>query len=531
MSRGFLVGLFWGTLASLVGLGVISLVLPPLDPAGAPAVAKIVSPAPQAAQAPQAELAAAEPTVPPAPEAVAAQAPEPEPEAAPEPAPVTATMAEPEPEPAPAPQPGVAPAEPREFAMETGSGAAPEAPAAELAPRVPAATPAEPETVLADAAPAPPEGTMPAPRQDRLLEPPVAPAAPSAEALPSVPAAEAAAPQTGPAETLQEAPPVPPAPAPEAEVLPDPVAEVPAPEAAPGPESPPTVPPEGAPAEPVAEAPAGAAIVRDMPGQGASRLPGLGAADQPGAGAPAPAADADLAEAESPEAAPEAMAEPIIAHARPFVAEPDRPRFAVILQDIGSAGLPREDLALLPFAVTFAVDPTAPDAAEALRAYRAAGQEVVILSGALPVGATASDLEQIFQTYSLNLPETVALLDAPEGGLQEDRPLATQAIPILKSQGRGIITFDRGLGAAEQVAARAGLAHAAIFRSLDAAGESAETIRRFLDRAAFKAAQEGQVVVFGQTRPETVAALMEWIVEGRGASVQLAPVTAVMTAE
>ena len=42
------------------------------------------------------------------------------------------------------------------------------------------------------------------------------------------------------------------------------------------------------------------------------------------------------------------------------------------------------------------------------------------------------------------------------------------------------------------------------------------------------AAQEGTVVVIGDTRAETVAAILEWTVEGRAATVSLAPVTAVL---
>ena len=61
------------------------------------------------------------------------------------------------------------------------------------------------------------------------------------------------------------------------------------------------------------------------------------------------------------------------------------------------------------------------------------------------------------------------------------------------------------------------------FRDLDGDGEAAPVIRRYLDRAAFKAAQEGRVTVVGRTRPETVAALLEWTVEGRAATVALAP--------
>lgn len=442
LSRGFLLGLFWGAVASGLGLAALSLWAP--GPAE-PVLSQPAAPAdePLADQPPAAAPALAEPLPPQVP-------------------------------------PSIAPAEPRELAMQDGPSPLPAAPAPEAAPALLHLAPAGPAPSPVDAAPRPTEGTMPAPRQDRLLDPsPSPPPLPSAETRPLAPAAEPAAPMTAGAESMPAAAAPAPAPAPQT-VVPQ------APTAAPPP-------------------------LRSRPGLGPSRLPGLG----------------PLTPSE-PEAGAQAPAPPIIAHARPFAPEPGRPLFAVILQDIGAAGMPREDLTRLPFAVTFAVDPYAPGAAEAARAYRDAGQEVVTLSAPLPAGATPADLEQIFQALDFGLPESVALLDPPSGGLQEDRPLATLAIPILKAQGRGIVTHDRGLGAAEQVAAREGLAQAGIFRVLDASGESPEAIRRILDRAAFRAAQEGRAVVMGQTRAETVAALLEWLVEGRGASVQLAPITAVM---
>ena len=102
------------------------------------------------------------------------------------------------------------------------------------------------------------------------------------------------------------------------------------------------------------------------------------------------------------------------------------------------------------------------------------------------------------------------------------------APPVSYTHLRGLITYDKGLNAADQVARREDVPSAAIFRQLDAEDEDVPVIRRYLDRAAFKAAQEGRVMVLGQTRPETIAALMEWTLEGRAASVTLAPATAVM---
>ncbi len=221
---------------------------------------------------------------------------------------------------------------------------------------------------------------------------------------------------------------------------------------------------------------------------------------------------------------------PIQRFARPFQNDSGNPLFAVVLRDTGAADVDRAKLAALPFPISFVIDPLAENAAEAATIYRAAGQEVVMLASGIPAGAQASDLEQTFQAHSGTLPDAVAVMDLEAGGFQDDRPLATLVVPLIQSQGRGLITFDRGLNAADQVARREDVPSATIFRQLDAEGEDAPLIRRYLDRAAFKAAQEGRVMVLGETRPETIVALMEWTVEGRASSVTLAPVTAVMAA-
>jgi uncharacterized protein len=154
-----------------------------------------------------------------------------------------------------------------------------------------------------------------------------------------------------------------------------------------------------------------------------------------------------------------------------------------------------------------------------------------MLATGIPEGATPADLEQTFQAHAAALPEAVAVIDLADAGFQNDRQLATQLVPILAAQGRGLLTWDKGLNAADQVARREALPTAMVFRSLDAEGEDAAVIRRYLDRAAFKAAQEGAVTVVGQARPETVAALLEWAVEGRASTVALAPVSAVLTGQ
>ncbi len=203
-----------------------------------------------------------------------------------------------------------------------------------------------------------------------------------------------------------------------------------------------------------------------------------------------------------------------------------KPLFSIVLIDTGEATLDRAAIASLPFAVSVAIDPLLPQAAAYAALYRAGGKEVLMLASGIPVGANPADLEQTFQALDAAMPEAVAVVDTEAASFQDDRPLATQIVPILAEQGRGLLTWDRGLNAADQVARREGLASAMIFRRIDGDGETSPVIRRYLDRAAFKAAQEGQVTVVGQARAETVAALLEWTIEGRAATVALAPISA-----
>jgi polysaccharide deacetylase 2 family uncharacterized protein YibQ len=219
---------------------------------------------------------------------------------------------------------------------------------------------------------------------------------------------------------------------------------------------------------------------------------------------------------------------PLAKYAASFSNDAAKPLFAVVLVDSGAADLDRAQLAALPFAVTFAIDPLDPSAAAAEKIYRDAGKEVVMLASGIPAGATAADLEQSFQANAAVLSQAVAVMDVGKGGFGGNRPLATMVVPLIKEQGRGLVTFNKGLNAADQVARRAELPAAVVFSELDAEGESAPQIRRFLDRATFKANQDGRVVVVGLTRPETIAALMEWSLEGKGASMAMAPISAVL---
>jgi hypothetical protein len=519
-------------------------------PAAEPTVDPLVDPAAEPTEAPATETAPetpAEAPAPapdaPAPEALAPEAPAPDaPEGALTP---QAAPAEAEPEAANTPEVGSPAAEvPADAAAESVTAmlapdAAPALPTTEPATSEPATTdpvtaePAAPETVTtgpvaANLPQAEPATTPPAAPTEIALAPEVL-ATPEAATAPDLPTAlpEAAAPPADPirpaaaltdaSPAAAEPPPLPPltpeeiailAPPPEPEPLPEPILDaqpLPAGDVASEPE-PLALPEETAILRPVP------ALVTQSDGVTENRLPRIGDSD------PAPAAEAAL-----PDDQP-----PLQRHARAFDNPSAKPMFALILIDTGGPDVDRAGLAALPFPVSFAIDPAAPDAATAAAIYRAADQEVIMLATGIPQGATASDLAVSFQANAAALPESVAVLDLEEGGFQTDRPLATEVVPVIKDMGRGLITWDKGLNAGDQVARREGLAATMVFRRLDGTGESASTMRRYLDRAAFKAAQDGRVTVVGTTNPDTVKALLEWTVEGRASSVALAPISAVL---
>ena len=179
----------------------------------------------------------------------------------------------------------------------------------------------------------------------------------------------------------------------------------------------------------------------------------------------------------------------------------------------------------LALKMAVALDPATPERAAI---YRSAGREVVMLATGIAEGALASDVEVAFQSMEQGLPEAVAVMDLADPAFQNNRGLASAVVPILKAQGRGLLTWDAGLNAADQVARREDLEAAVVFRDLGAAGADRVALRRLLDRAVFKAGQDGQVAVVGEANSDTVAALLEWSVEGKAATVALAPLTAVL---
>lgn len=539
-------------------------------PAGTPAVAEAPAMAAPGASAADPGSAAA-----PAPEPVAdAGLP-----AAPATQPVAATpVAEPAAVAAPEPDPATRAEAPAAVAaIEVPAGSEFNRPRADVEPVAPAPQPAPaaapaPDVIRPDAEPA-----------LRLAEitPPTAPAGdtgtPLALALPGAgeaaaapPASEASVPVPPPGEAdapalsrdaIVDAAPAPAAPAPAAPEIAGSAADlptagsaisqpedqpavteaVPVPEPAPDPATTTeadATPAEAADAAPsvVDEAPSPPGVARvpqpgfaqSVPGVRVNRLARIGdpVAETTGAVERSPTLLPDQPATEASEATPA-----LRLYAAEFANPEALPLFALVLTDPDPAegGLSPASLLAAGLPATIAIDPARDGAATRAAAYRAAGFEVAILMPDLPAGATASDLEVGYQSLARTLPEAVLFMGRAGAAFQTDRRLARHVVALLATEGRGLISDDRGLDQAGQAAAAAGLPHAAINRRIDAGTVAGGGLKRLLDRAAFEAGQTGEVVIVADGDAVTVSGLATWAGEAPK-GVVLAPVSAVLLA-
>ncbi|MEX0307708.1 MAG: divergent polysaccharide deacetylase family protein [Ruegeria sp.] len=224
-----------------------------------------------------------------------------------------------------------------------------------------------------------------------------------------------------------------------------------------------------------------------------------------------------------------AVAKPIEDHAATFENPESKPLMSIILiDDEGAFGA--EALRDFPYPLSFAVSPSDPDAAEKMARHRAAGFEVLALID-MHEAASAQDAEVSLSVWLDQLPHTVGILEGIGTGIQGNRKLADQIAAIAGDTGRGLVTQDNGLNTVQKLAARNGVPSSVVFRDFDGAKQDPKIMRRFLDQAAFRAGQEGAVVMLGRLRPETISALLLWGLEDRGSRVAMAPISAVMVNE
>lgn len=218
---------------------------------------------------------------------------------------------------------------------------------------------------------------------------------------------------------------------------------------------------------------------------------------------------------------------PVVRYAADFADTGDKPLMAIVLIDDGASGIGAEALADFPYPISFAVNALMPDATEVMASYRRQGFEVLAMVD-IPETATATDVEQAIPASLRAVPEAIGLLEGTGAGLQGNRALSDQVTAVLKDTGHGLILQANGLNTAQKLAAREGVPSAHVFRDFDSKGQKPRDIRRFLDQAAFKAEQEGGVVMLGRLRPDTVSALLLWGLADRASTVTLAPASALL---
>lgn len=245
----------------------------------------------------------------------------------------------------------------------------------------------------------------------------------------------------------------------------------------------------------------------------ASRLPSIGEAVP---AEPSPA----------PEAGPSEQP-PLERYAVSVEAEDGAPRMAIVLIDDGSGPLGPDTVGAFPFPVSFAIPASHPEAADTARAYRDAGFEVLAIAG-VPAGAQATDVEVSLEGSLGAVPEAVAVMEALGDGLQGSRAISEQAAQYLGASGHGLLMQPKGLNTGEALARREDVPTVTVFRDFDGDGQDPRVMRRFLDQAAFKARQEGDVVMLGRLRADTVSALLLWGLQDRASSVALVPISVVL---
>jgi polysaccharide deacetylase 2 family uncharacterized protein YibQ len=207
-----------------------------------------------------------------------------------------------------------------------------------------------------------------------------------------------------------------------------------------------------------------------------------------------------------------------------------KPLMSIVLIDDGSMSAAAAALAGLAFPVTIALDPLQENASALMARYRDGGFEVAVLAK-LPEGAVPSDVEITFQSVFSTLPETIAVLDIGNGGLQTDRAVTDQVMNVLASQGRGFVTVGQGLNMAVRAAEQAGVPAAVVYTDLDDDDQDARVVRRFVDQAAFRTRQESGVVLVGRMRPDTISALILWGSTSQDDQIAIVPLSAVLRAQ
>ncbi len=219
-------------------------------------------------------------------------------------------------------------------------------------------------------------------------------------------------------------------------------------------------------------------------------------------------------------------------YASETVYDEGKPKLSIVLSTESLNSIDPNLVEALPIPVTFAVDPTNPSAGALLSSLRELQQEAVILAD-LPLEASEQDVDIALTALVNFLPQTIGVIERQAGALQKSRD-ASQYIPeVLNRTGHGLIVYEKGLNTLAKEANKLGTPVAMIYRDIDGNDQNERTIRRFMDSAAFRAANDTSepIVVLARLRPATMSAILIWALQDRAQKTALVPVSQLMKRE
>lgn len=199
---------------------------------------------------------------------------------------------------------------------------------------------------------------------------------------------------------------------------------------------------------------------------------------------------------------------------------------AVVLMHQGGPALtlPERDALLVP--LTLAVPAGLPNAAEVSRSYREAGHEVALIPS-LPPRAKPQDVAVAMPVNLERVSGAVAIMDGSGEMFQGDLAVTEGVVAAAAEAGLGVLTWSKGFNSAERIAEQDGVPSASVFRTLEESNSVA--IARIIDQVAFRARQEGGVVLVGPATNQVVVGLSEWVANSRRGDTVLAPLSAILS--
>lgn len=232
------------------------------------------------------------------------------------------------------------------------------------------------------------------------------------------------------------------------------------------------------------------------------RLPTIGDRDDGAEESAEPEAEAPVADAA------QAQMTALERNASAFDAPAGAARLALVLVHGPEAPAP----VATPVPLTFAIPAGLPDAAAVAEAYRAAGQEVVVVPE-LPDRPTPQDVEVSVSSARQVLDAAVAMGDVSGAGFQGVRGAAGQAVSAAGRSGHGLVTAGRGFNSVERLAADAGVPAFALTTTVSDQVSDPRAMVRALDQAAFRARRDGTAGFLGHATEAQIAAILAWIAE------------------